>query len=155
MTSEKITRMIDAYFDGELKKEEEVFLFSELSSDYSTREYFKNSNSLKSIIKSGHEPFPNELEERIFESINNNTNKRVWGFANRNIYSFVSYALAIIFIVVSVVFYLDMRSYERELKISSEQIRTQDKLINMLYNSLPSAEVQTTVDYKVIITEKL
>ena len=75
MSSENIFEMIDMYFDGELKKQEETFLFSELSGNIEAREYFKNSGILKTIVHSEKETFPEELEERILRSIGDKDEK--------------------------------------------------------------------------------
>ena len=48
MEDKKIIEMINLYCDGELKKEEESFLFTQLSENYEAREYFKQFNSLQS-----------------------------------------------------------------------------------------------------------
>ena len=68
MSSQEIKNLIDSYFDNELSKSEEVFLFSQLSKNIEAREYFKQLNILKTEMQNTIESFPIELEERILNS---------------------------------------------------------------------------------------
>ena len=155
MNSENIIELIDMYFDGELKKDKEIYLFSELSANSEAREYFKRCNALKNMIQSGKEEFPNFLDEKILRKVGDMRENSFLNFINRNVHAIVSYAVTVVLMVVSLYFYSQSGNYKEQLYETALQIKTQNKLINMLYNSLPTAEVKTTVDYKVIVTDEL
>lgn len=155
MNSEKIFEKIDMYFDGELGREEEAFLFTALSSDPEAREYFKRSSTLKNIIQNESKEFPENLEARIFGSISDRNEKNFFSHFNKNLFAVISTAAAILLIMISVYFYSLTARYESQLNNSLKQINTQNKLIDMLYNSMPPAEVKAAIDYKVIVTDKL
>ncbi len=61
MSTDDIKKLINEYFDDEMKKEEEVFLFTTLSQDEEAREYFKKMNLLKTSLDEVKEDFPLEL----------------------------------------------------------------------------------------------
>ena len=69
MTTDEIKNLVQLYFDNELEKDKEPFLFSILSGNYEAREYFKQLSLIKKIVDNSIEQFPQELEERIFNSI--------------------------------------------------------------------------------------
>jgi hypothetical protein len=155
MNSENIIELIDIYFDGELKKDKEIYLFSELSANSEARKYFKRCNALKNMIQSGKEEFPNILDEKILRKVGDIGENSFLSFMSRNVHAIVSYAVTVVLIVVSLYLYSQSGNYKERLHETTFQIKTQNKLINMLYNSLPTAEVKTTVDYKVIVTDEL
>lgn len=143
MKNEEIKKLIDEYFDGELNKEKEIFLFSSLAQDEEGRKYFKKLNVLRNFIIEDHEGVPFELEERIFHSMEEikNNNERI--FTARNIFMFGSYALAVILIIVSIFLFNEVNNYKKEvdeaLKIVKAKSETVDLLLN---NTLPAAEVR-------------
>ena len=67
MNNEKIKELINRYFDNELDKSEEVFLFTQLSQEEEAREYFKHMIMLSENMKNTFEDFPFELEEEILK----------------------------------------------------------------------------------------
>ena len=69
MSTEKIKEIINQYFDNELSKGEEVILFTQLSQNQAGREYFKEMNSLKNIVGSSLEEYPDSLDKKIFSKI--------------------------------------------------------------------------------------
>ncbi len=68
MSDEKINELINRYFDNELDKSEEVFMFTQLSQLESARQYFKQMNVLSENMKNTFEEFPTGLEEAILNS---------------------------------------------------------------------------------------
>lgn len=155
MSTEETLKYIDLYFDGELEKTSEAFLFTRLSQDEKAREYFKKQHLLKSSIQETVEPFPGDLEERIFRSIGQTAEKGVFSPPKRKSFGFVYYAVTSLMIAISLFFYSQNSVMEDTIEESLRQLEKQNKLINILYNSLPSAEVTTTVDYNVIVTDKM
>lgn len=155
MNTSDVHNLIDKYFDGELKKTEETILFSNLSQDEDAREYFKRHNLLKTSIQDSVEPFPDELEERIFYNIGKVSEKGFYPFFRRNVFHLTAYAATILLFIASLFFYNQKSYMGDQLKISAKQIEHQNKLINVLYNSMPTAEVNSVVDYRVIVTEEL
>ena len=51
MSTEQIKELINRYFDNQLEKSEEVFMFTQLSQEEGAREYFKQMNVLSESIK--------------------------------------------------------------------------------------------------------
>lgn len=68
MSTEKVKEIINQYFDNELNKSEEIFLFTQLSQNEEARNYFKEMNLLNSVIKEGVEEFPQNLDEKYFQN---------------------------------------------------------------------------------------
>lgn len=149
MTTEEINKMTNEFFDGELEKGKETILFTHLSLDESAREYFKGMNSLKTEVQKTVEEFPEELESRILYSIGEQKNK-IFNFSD-NFPMLFSYALAVILLVSSIVFYSRSLDYRESLETKIEQVNKQEVLIELLMNSLPQAEVKATLDNQVVV----
>jgi hypothetical protein len=69
MNNKSITEIINAWFDGELNKSEEVNLFAILSVNEDARETFRQQSDLKNNFSFISEDFPDKLDERILGSI--------------------------------------------------------------------------------------
>ena len=57
-SNNNIIDMINLYFDGELEKEDEAFLFSLISSDAEGRDYFKIMTTLKESYRVSEKLYP-------------------------------------------------------------------------------------------------
>lgn len=152
MLSDELKQQVDQYFDGELNKSSEAFLFSELAKNEECREYFKQANRLQNILMEVVEEFPVDLERRIFSKIRNLNEKPSW---YKQIFPVMSYSLAIILVIVGLFMFFEMREYRNEIKLTSQQMLEQQKTINLLINSLPSVEVESEIQNAVIIKANL
>ncbi|NMB80430.1 MAG: hypothetical protein GYA14_01270 [Ignavibacteria bacterium] len=148
MLSNDMKIIVDQYFDGELDKSKEAFLFSELSRDEECREYFKQVNKFKNIIQETDDEFPLELERKILNSVKVSTPKLEFP---RSFFPVLSYSLTIIVLIVSLFLFMEVCEYRTEIQKTSERLLDQQKTINLLINSLPPVEVETELKNAVIV----
>lgn len=153
MFSNELKMMIDKYFDGELSKNMETRIFTELSNDEEGREYFKQMNKIKSAIQESAEEFPLDLDQKILMKIRSSNEKKP--FLQRSLIPVVSYSFAVVLLIVSLFLYFEVRDYRTELRDTSRQMIEQQKTINLLINSLPSVEVETEIQNAVVIKANL
>lgn len=154
MKTEDYKYMINSYFDGELNREKEALLFTYLSQDEECREYFKSMNLLKSSVEKSFEDFPLQLEERILNSAGSVSERN--GFFNKNIFAVVSYSLAVILLIFSIMFYRESSSYKEKLDTAIEQVNKQNQILQAVLNSIPSVVVKASeVKNDIIVTPKL
>lgn len=148
MKNEKNLDLVNKYFDRELDKNQEMFLFSQLSSDERAREYFKNHSLLSNGIKQTEEIFPMELDERILVEVNKTGNR----FLNKEIvYRFSFAVLIILFAISSFFFYSEKEEYKSRLNSMVEKVNDQNQLINVLFNTLPIVEVVSKAPNLIVI----
>ena len=155
MENSEIKNIINQYFDNELSKAEEVILFTQLSQDEEARAYFKDMNLLRGITDLSIEEYPDRLDEKVFASIS--TAKEATPFLhNRSkIFSAASYAFAVILLVISIFFYYESAKYKDTIELTYEHLNQQNRMINVLLNGLPQAEVRAEFANEVIITPKM
>ena len=154
MSTDDIKKLINEYFDDEMKKEEEVFLFTTLSQDEEAREYFKKMNLLKTSLDEVKEDFPLELEERIYYSLDDKVQKEKSFFNFRNIFAMASYALAVILLVISIVLFFRVEEYKKDMDNAVNVISAKSETIELLLqNTLPAAEVKAKFPNEIIIRE--
>jgi hypothetical protein len=151
MSNNKITELINLYFDGELDKSREALLFTELSQSAEGREYFKQLSRIKTSIDEALEDFPEELDERILRSVSRTSEKKFSFFTGQRLFASVSYAVAVLLIVLSGYLFMKVSTYQEKVDNLSQQMNFQTKTIQMLFNSLPGVEVIGTLDNKIII----
>lgn len=149
MSNEKIKELINRYFDNELDKSEEVFLFTQLSQMDDAREYFKQMNVLSENMKNTFEEFPLELEEEIL-------NATVTGIEKEkrfpfNLYTVVGYTISVILMIISFSIYSESKEYKKDIEMNIRQINQQNRLLEMMFNSLPPTEVKAKFDNDIII----
>jgi hypothetical protein len=155
MSNEKLFEMINLYFDGELTKSEEPTLFALLSSDQSARDYFKQLSLIKNVFDNDSENLSSELEERILRSIGTKVSVKPGIFSNIRIFSSISYAAAIILLVLSGYLFLKVSNYQERVDNLSQQMMFQSRTIQMFYNSLPGVDVVGTIENKIVIKPKI
>ena len=151
MSENKILEMINLYFDGELEKSKEVYLFTRLASDQTARDYFKQLSVIRNAVDNSAEDFPAELEERILRSVGSKASEKTGMFSKVKIFSAISYAAALILLFLSGYLFFKVSNYQERVDNLSEQMMLQTKTIQMLYNSLPAVEVRATYDNEIII----
>ena len=155
MNKSELQLMINQYLDGELEKSKEPVLFTHLSNDEESRDYFKELSSIKAALQDSVEDFPDYLEERILYSLEKPTENNFSSFFNKNLFSVISYSFAVILIFVSIFFYTQTISYKEKYETKIEQVNQQNKMMQLLYNSLPAAEVKTTPENQIIVRAKM
>ncbi len=156
MSTDDIKKLINEYFDDEMKKEEEVFLFTTLSQDEEAREYFKKMNLLKSSLDEVKENFPLELEERIYYSLDDKVQKEKNFFNFRNLFQMAYYSIAIILLVISIVLFFRVEEYKKDMDNAVNIISAKSETIELLLqNTLPTTEVKAKFPNEIIIKSNL
>jgi hypothetical protein len=151
-----IEKLINEYFDDELEKGNEAALFSILSQDNEGQNYFKKMNFLKTSLKDSQEDFPVDLEERIFYSIHEKNQKRKKFFTLHNFFTIGSYAVAAIFLIISILLFNQVKDYKKEVDNTVKAISAKSETIELLLeNTLPPAEVKAKSPDKIIIRANL
>jgi len=149
MSDEKINELINRYFDNELDKSEEVFIFTQLSQLESARKYFKQMNVLSENIKNTFEEFPIGLEESILNSTlsQNDRMKNI----QAKIQSIIGYAFSVVLLVISLLVYTQSLEYKKDIEMNVQQINQQNKMLEMMFHALPQTEVKASLDNEIII----
>lgn len=151
MLSEKTIEFINRYFDNETSKEEDMYLFNRLSSNEEGREYFKSMTLLREITKQSEVEVPQDLEERILNSIVSKRNKVEKISIFSNFTSAITFALTIILIALSMFFYSKLDNYKNQLERTMYQVKHQNQTIQLLYNTLQPTEVRSKLSNEIII----
>ena len=112
MSTEELKTWINLFVDGELDKEKEPILFTQLSQNDEARDYLKQVNMIRSAVDKTAEEFPVELEERIYSSIRKTEENKNLKFSLPKIFMGFSYAMAIILIFASVFLFSKMNDYK-------------------------------------------
>ena len=151
MNTQEIKSIINQYFDNELTKNEEVILFTQLSKNEEARNYFKEMNLLRTVTENSIEEYPDKLDEKIFSQLKAE-DKTVYPKHNYSrIFAVISYALAIVLLALSIFFYTESIQYKNKLELTNYQVKQQNEMIQVLFNSLPQAEVRGTLENEIII----
>lgn len=156
MNTEEIKILINKYFDNELEKNKESMLFFQISESEELRNYFKGLNFIQNTIYESKEKYPQNLEERIFEKLGNPTgpDKSSYMFSGR-IISSISYVLGIFLLFLSLFLYFESAGQKNEIEIVNREIQRQTRIINLLYNALPAAQVESNFENEIIINANL
>jgi hypothetical protein len=148
METSDLLKMIDEYFDGELQKNDEQSLFVSLSANEQARYYFRQNRLLKSMTSEMQEAFPEKIDKKILSrTILNGNNK----FLNLKLRPILAYAAIIVLFCISLFFYSQVRTYKEDINQVHRDIQKQNRTIQILLNSLPTAEVQGKYSNAVII----
>jgi hypothetical protein len=149
MSNEKIKELINRYFDNELDKSEEVFLFTQLSQEETERDYFKQMNVLSENMKNTFEKFPISLEEEILNStVAGVSNERKFQF---NFQSLFGYAFSVVLLIISLFVYTQSLEYKADIEMNIQQINQQNKMLEMMFHALPQTEVKAKFTNDIII----
>lgn len=155
MSENKIKELINLYFDGELAKSEEENLFTLLASDQTARDYFRQLSTIRNAVDNSIEDFPLDLEERILRTVGSKVSSKSGMFSNTRIFSAISYAAAVVLLVLSGYLFFKVSGYQERVESLSQQMMYQTRTIQMLYNSLPGVEIVGTIDNKIVIKPKI
>ena len=151
----EVENLINLYFDGELEKGNEPILFTLLSQDEEARSYFKRANALKNNIAYSMDEVPFNLEKKILYTVADKNSKQSFQINKINLFAFASFAVAVIFIVISIFLFIQTGDYKSTLQTVSKQIESQKEEIQLLINSLPAAEVTTKFENPVTVKASL
>ena len=154
MDDNRLIEMINLYLDGELKKDQELFLFTRLAADNEAREYFNQLNSIKTAIAGSPEEFPEDLDERILRTISSENLSGRSLFSGNKLLLVVSLAASIVLLLFSGYLFLRIDSYHEKVNDLSQQVKLQSQTIEMLYNSLPGIQVESSLKNTIIIKPK-
>jgi len=151
----KIEEIINKYFDGETSKEEEAFMFTELSLEEDARDYFKSLNLLKNTVEEAEENFPNELDEKLLLSLPNMEESKLNYRKYFNLPASIAYVISVILLIILLSFRSELSGYKEKLNFQIQQVNYQSKMIDILFNSLSPAVVTANFEKPIIITPKL
>lgn len=134
--------MIEQFLDGELDKKKEPVLFEILAHDEECREYFRNLNRIKKANLELIEDFPDELEDRIFQSIKRVEDRKNQKRPGINWFALIPYAVGVVLAVLSIYFYAEANTYKVQRDQAVNIIFKQEEEIEMyLFKSLPEIKV--------------
>ena len=151
----EIGDLIDLYFDGELEKGKESVLFALLSQDEEARNYFKQMNALKTNIPFTMEEVPFNLEKKILYTVAEKNSKPLFNFGRGTVLSFASYAVTVILLILTILFFVQSNNYKNKIETVSKQIEDRNKEILLLLNSLPSVQVESKLNNEIIVKANL
>jgi len=141
MEHKKTIEMINQYFDEELNKEDEAYLFSLISSDEEGREYFKSMTTIKESYRVSEKGYPQTLEEKILKGISikqeSKSTDRYFFIPKKVVYAFTTIIVLFTFFI-----YSEYSINQEKIKMHAEQVKQKTEMINLLMNSLPQAEVR-------------
>ncbi|MCB0744907.1 MAG: hypothetical protein KDC67_13445 [Ignavibacteriae bacterium] len=155
MSTENIKEIINQYFDNELTKSEEVILFTQLSQDENAREYFKEMNLLKTVVDESLEEYPQKLDDKIYAKLKTEPNIITPNKSYKSVYNFIGLALGMILLALTLFFYNETLQYKNKLELTYQQVYHQNQMIQVLFNSLPQAEVRGTLENTIIVTPQM
>lgn len=155
MKNEDIEIMINEFIDGELEKGKEPMLFSVLSENDEARDYFKNLNLIKSAAYDSATEFPDELDSKILTGAGSQLDQRSTWRLGKWSYSILGYAAAIIFLFLTLLFFNQSTNYQKDLEAVTSRVNKQQQMLELLFNGLPAAEVNTKLENQIIIEAKL
>lgn len=155
MNTEKIKEIINQYFDSELTKSEEVILFTQLSQDEEARNYFKDMNLLKTTVESSLVEYPQKLDEKIYSQLKSEEQTLIPKIKRSRVFEAVSIGFAILLLALSFFFYNESMQYRDKLDFTNQRLNQQNQLIQVLFNTLPQAEVRGTLENTIIVTPQM
>ncbi len=152
MDKEQINNLTDAFFHNELSKAEESLLFTALSENDEAREYFKESLIFSESVKLTTEKVPKDIDKKILNKTVELSTKRKSIYQRSHIFI---YLLAALFFLISVFFYQKLQEYHQEVNNIHKIVNYQNKVISLFINSLPAAQVNETLQNKIVIKKNL
>lgn len=155
MSTEQIKEIINQYFDNELTKSEEIILFTQLSNDEDARAYFKDMNLLRTTTESSFVEYPEKLDEKIFTQLKREESTPVLRINRSRVFEVVGIGFALLLLAISFFFYNESMQYKTKLEVTSQQVNQQNQLIQVLFHSLPQADVNGKIENEIIVTSKM
>ena len=141
MSNNDIYEKIDSWYDGELDRKDEANLFALLSVDEKARDYFQQLSKLKNGLGQIEEDFPDELDEIILRSTQPEIKITPVSFKS-SFQPYMGYAFSIVFALVALFLYMEIRSYRTNLENITLKVKEQDQTIKMMFNAYPTIVVK-------------
>ena len=135
MNTEQLMIIINEFVDGELSKEKETLLFTQLGNDEVALEYFKKVNSLKIITNEQTIEFPSQLDIKILSEIKNQQHLPIGALIKSRITNYAAYLLLLITLTAGYFLYNQNIYQEKQLEITSVRLEQQSKILNLLMNN--------------------
>ena len=154
MDKEQINNLTDAFFHNELSKAEESLLFTVLSENDEAKEYFKELLIFSDSIRLTTEELPENLDRDILNKTVKRSTKTKRKDRHQSSHIFI-YLFAALFFLVSFFFYQKLQEYHQEINNIHKIVNYQNKVISLFINSLPAAQVNETLQNKVVIKKNL
>ncbi|RPI67998.1 MAG: hypothetical protein EHM47_15045 [Ignavibacteriales bacterium] len=98
-------------------------------------------NLLRNTIEQTEEEFPEELEERIFHSLKKVDLKPMQNLI-KSPAAIISYSFLVILILLNIYLLGRIGSYNEKMNAVENVVEKQDRMIELLFNSLPPTEVR-------------
>ena len=141
--------LINEYLDGEINKNDEKELFNSLADNEDLRQFFRNMVTLKKSIKLSEEQVSLSVDRHILNNIKPKSEVKKVDHFN---YKF-GFALGFSACLLIISIYLFNRNLEINSQITQavNKINEQDKKMELILNSIPSAEIKPVYYKEVII----
>lgn len=151
----EIFLMIDSYIDGELNHSDEDILFEQLALNSDARDYFRRVNLIRNHTGALPDEFPSKLEENIIAKVYKPASGYAESSFNCRVARYAAGAISIILLIISLFLLNEVSGYREEINTALNRLNKQDAIIEALYNSLPTTEVQAKYSNEIIIKPKI
>lgn len=145
--------MMHEYFDNELSKEQQSFLFTHLAQCEECKTNFKALNRVHYEFRKEESELPEQLEERIFNTIRNKERHVANNSSQKRLPTYLIYGYGVLVTIISVFMtyqFFDLKketlNYKENFEMTIEQINAQKKQISALINEMPAVKVKASVD---------
>jgi len=147
MNCDDIKLMISEYLDDELPKGKDIILFTHLSGCPECREEFKHQNLIQHTVKLNRHEVSGRLEQRIFNSIQNEKKISVKWIA-RPVPAYVNYILGLIIVLITLFSFLQVSSLRYDLNdirarydTAIDRIQYQSRQMDLIMNNVPAIRI--------------
>ena len=152
MLNEKFVIMMNEFVDGELEKEKENFLFTELGQNDEAREYFKSLTSIKMMSANSVEKFPSELDGKILTNLKESSSKSLFQTLIPGRISFLAYSVLIIMLTIGYFLFNQISFQQTQLELANQRVIKQERLIQLIMsNQLPPVTVRPDSENEIVI----
>ncbi|MCK9425060.1 MAG: zf-HC2 domain-containing protein [Ignavibacteriaceae bacterium] len=160
MNCSDIDNIMHEYFDNELSKEQQSFLFTHLAQCEECKTNFKALNRVQHEFRKDESELPEQLEERIFNTIRNKERRVANHSSQKRLPTYLIYGYGVLMTIISVFMtyqFFDLKketlNYKENFEMTIEQINAQKKQISALINELPAVKVKASVDNPDLLTK--
>ncbi|MCF8305579.1 MAG: hypothetical protein K9I71_04210 [Ignavibacteriales bacterium] len=148
MDENRIKEMVQMFLDDELDKKSEALLFAILSESEKHRSYFKGLSMLSIATRNSVEEFPEHLDSTILEKVAQREQKNPQSISFGNFKTWFRAAAIIILMALSSYLFIVNSNYQSRLDHTSQKLASQERLIQLVLNSLPPADVYSDQNIK-------
>lgn len=147
MNCDDIKLMISEYLDDELPKGKDIILFTHLSGCTECREEFKHQNLIQHTVKLNRREVSGRLEQRIFNSIQNEKRISVKWIA-RPVPAYINYILGLIIVLITLFSFMQVSSLRYDLNdirarydTAIDRIQYQSRQMDLIMNNVPAVRI--------------